>query len=517
MFSTHTYAQMQESIMIQYRSEEDKRQIEQLASEVLYDYETLDMLSINISIPNLQILNDLGVYSFMEENQRYALQSQARFKIATVNSSEKNLWNLKTIDVPIAWEAGITGQGVKVAIIDSGIASHTDLKIAGGISFVGDNYQDMHGHGTHIAGIIAAQHNDFGVAGIAPNVAIYAVKAIGDDGFGDVETVVAGIDWAIKENMDIINLSFGDIEYSEALHEAIKRAKQAGIVIIAASGNEGNDQGTENTMIYPARHEEVIAVSAVGKSLQRSSFSSTGPLNDFAAPGEEIYSTFLNGQYATYQGTSLSAPHITGVLALMMEQFPFLNGDALYEGLKLYANDLGSVGYDEWYGFGMPKFQLNTQTEQLVAKNDKERQLIESHVQAFLNTPTEQKYIELTNSLKHVRDASFKAEKFKQIETAVVAASKNAEKLLKTFERSPSNMTYKNANEALAQVPKVPEKAQLEARLQEGLLSLAKPAITKLERYEKSKTKNHYTQAKFEIQRLPQSELKTALLQRLNQ
>lgn len=106
MFSTHTYAQTQESIMIQYRSEEDKRQIEQLASEVLYDYETLDMLSINISIPNLQILNDLGVYSFMEENQRYALKSQTPFKIATVNSAEKDLWNLKTIDVPIAWEHG---------------------------------------------------------------------------------------------------------------------------------------------------------------------------------------------------------------------------------------------------------------------------------------------------------------------------------------------------------------------------------------------------------------------------
>ena len=144
--------------------------------------------------------------------------------------------------------------------------------------------------------------------------------------------------------MDIINLSFGDLEYAKSLHEGVKKAADNGIMIVAASGNEGNDSGTGNTINYPARHDEVISVASINRQFKRSSFSGTGDTNDFAAPGEEIYSTYLNGQYATYNGTSMATPHITGLLALLMEQYPYATSKELREGLRYIAEDLGDVG-----------------------------------------------------------------------------------------------------------------------------------------------------------------------------
>lgn len=230
--------------------------------------------------------------------------------------------------------------------------------ILGGKSFVGESYDDDHGHGTHVAGIIAGKHNGVGVAGVAPDAEVYAVKAIKSDGVGDVRVVLQAIDWAIDNHMDIVNLSFGDLEYAKSLHEGIKKASEHGLLIGAPSGNEGNDNGTGNTINYPARHEEVISVAAINRYFKRSSFSGTGDTNDFAAPGEEIYSTYLNGQYATYNGTSMATPHITGMLALLMEQYPYATPTELREGLRYIAEDLGDVGLDALYGYGLPKFRL---------------------------------------------------------------------------------------------------------------------------------------------------------------
>lgn len=514
-FTSNTYAKFEKNVIVQYSSMEGKQAVLSSATEVLLDLEQLQMLSIKIADEKMDQLKSHPEIILIEENQTFSIQQQ--FKVASNSSSEKDLWNLKAINANNAWAEGITGKGIKIAIIDSGVSKHPDLNITDGVSFVGDHYNDGHGHGTHIAGIIAAQHNDFGVAGVAPNAEIYVVKAIEDDGFGGVDKIIQGIDWAINKKMDLINLSFGDLESSVALHEAIRLAKQKGILIVAASGNEGTDQGIGNTMIYPARHEEVIAVSSVNQSFQRSTFSSTGAANDFAAPGEEIYSTYLNGGYATYQGTSLAAPHIVGLLALLMQQYAYLTADELYEGLKLYAEDLGTVGFDEWYGFGMPKYQTITQSTKLFSLNESNKQAIEQAVQAFNQKPTAIQFTSIMDKLNQVRDKAFRDQKQKEMEKAVAILSKSAEKVLVTFERSPTKYNYTKASEALQSLPETATKVTLDERLQAGLLVLAKPAIEKLERYENSKTKSNYSQAKLAIQRLPKSPLKSELQVRLNQ
>lgn len=515
-FSSQVYAQDEKTVIVQYKSLEGKQAAQALATEVLSDLQNLNMLTLTISQNQLERLKKNTEIENIEENQTFTIQSQGQYKVATETSLEKDRWNLNAIHAQNAWSDGFTGKGIKIAIIDSGVASHQDLNIKAGVSFVGDSYSDGHGHGTHIAGIIAASHNGFGVAGIAPDAEIYAVKAIKDDGIGDVEAVIQAIDWAIHNDMDIINLSFGDLEQSDILHEAIIRAKQAGILIIAASGNEGTAQGTGNTMIYPARHEEVIAVSSVNKNMQRSTFSSTGATNDFSAPGEEIYSTYLNGQYATYQGTSLAAPHIAGLFALLMEQFPYLNTDELYDAMKVYTQDLGTPGFDEWYGYGFPTYQNNEQTLKLAALNESKLQAIQQEVKTFVKAPTAEKYTEVMEKLNAVRATEWKETQTKEVEKAATTLSKSAEKIIVLFERYPTKGNYLKASEALKNVPEIAAKAKLEERVNTALLKLAKPAIEKVEHYEKNPTKNYHTQAKAAINRLPNSLLKTELLVRLN-
>lgn len=348
--------EIQKSIIVKYPSETSKQIIIQHADAVIEEFEHLPMVTVKISNERLKDLENEGHIEFYEKNQQFTLQNQ--FKVANVSSAELERWNLKAMDVQSSWSQGYTGKGVKITIIDSGVANHSDLTIAGGKSFVGESYVDDHGHGTHVAGIIVGKHNGIGVAGVAPNAEVYAVKAIKSDGIGDVRVVLQAIDWAIDNHMDIINLSFGDLEYAQSLHEGIKKASEYGLLIVAASGNEGNDNGTGNTINYPARHEEVISVAAINRDFKRSSFSGTGDMNDFAAPGEEIYSTYLNGQYATYNGTSMATPHITGMLALLMEQYPYATPAELREGLRYITDDLGDAGFDTLYGYGLPKFRL---------------------------------------------------------------------------------------------------------------------------------------------------------------
>ncbi|AWE06347.1 hypothetical protein DCE79_02640 [Lysinibacillus sp. 2017] len=517
MFTSQVQAQGDKNVIVQYSSLEGKKVAQAAATEVLSDLENVHMLSITISTEQLEQLKQQEGISLIEENQTFSIQSHALFKVATDDTTEKDRWNLKAVNANKAWEDGFTGKGIKIAIIDSGVAMHSDLKITEGVSFVGNSFTDGHGHGTHIAGIIAAQHNGFGVAGIAPNAEIYAVKAIEDDGLGDVNTIIQAIDWSIQNGMDLINLSFGDLETSDALHEAIKKAKQAGILVIAASGNEGNVQGTGNTMIYPARHEEAIAVSSVNKNLQRSSFSSTGATNDFAAPGEEIYSTYLNGQYATYQGTSLAAPHIVGLFALLMEQFPYFNADELYAAMKLYTEDLGTPGFDEWYGFGLPKYQNGEQTTKLTAQNEAKKQAVQEEVQAFIKKPVAANYTTIMEKLNHIRATEFKQVQLSEIDKVTAILSKNVEKVIVTFERKPTKISYMKASEALQTLPAIAAKTKLEERVYTALQELAKPATVKLERYEKNPTKNYQTQAKAAINQLPNSPLKSELLARLAQ
>lgn len=248
-----------------------------------------------------------------------------------------------------------TGVGVKIAIIDSGISPHDDLNVSGGRSFVPytNSYYDDNGHGSHIAGIISAKDNTIGVVGIAPNAKLYSVKVLDKNGEGLLSDVASGIDWAINQKMDIINLSLGSSSHSSVLEALMKKAESRGILVVAAAGNNGSDNVQKNTVEYPAKYSSVIAVGSINKESKRSLFSATGSQLEVVAPGEQIYSTLLNNQYAYMDGTSMAAGYVSGTLAIYKEAFPTLSSHKIRALLTSQSLDLGVPGKDSLYGNGL--------------------------------------------------------------------------------------------------------------------------------------------------------------------
>lgn len=261
-------------------------------------------------------------------------------------------WGVDRIDAEKIW--GITtADPIKMAIIDTGIdVKHPDLKdnLKGGVSTVWytSSYNDDNGHGTHVAGIVAALDNTIGVIGVGPKIDLYAVKTLDRRGSGYLSDVIEGLDWAIASGMEVVNMSLGTSSYNQSFEEAVQRVNEAGIIQVAAAGNSGPG---DNTVIYPAKFTEVIAVTATEKTDTIASWSSRGPEVDLAAPGVNIYSTYKGSTYKTLSGTSMAAPHVAGVVALLLS----LNYSPaeVQQRLEGTAEDLGIFGKDNFYGSGL--------------------------------------------------------------------------------------------------------------------------------------------------------------------
>lgn len=265
-------------------------------------------------------------------------------------------WGVDRIDAELVHRY-LRGSGVRVAILDTGIDyRHPDLddNYKGGYDFVNndDDPMDDHYHGTVVAGIVAAEINGFGVVGVAPEAHLYAVKVLDRRGRGFVSNVLAGIDWAIDHNMQIISMSLGGPR-SFALCQASKRAYEAGLLLVAAAGNYGNVRPDLSTVSWPARCDTVIAVSATEDDDELAWWSSTGPEVELAAPGVDILSTAPDDEYREMSGTSAACPHVTGVAALLFSAYPMLTNVEVRELLGQYAHDLGPLGREHMYGYGL--------------------------------------------------------------------------------------------------------------------------------------------------------------------
>lgn len=275
--------------------------------------------------------------------------------------AEKLPWGVDQVDAELAW-ATSTGASVRVAIIDTGIdKDHPDLvaNIKGGVNFVkirgkiiADQWDDDSGHGTHVAGSVAAVDNDIGVIGVAPDAHLYGVKVLDRRGGGYVSDVILGIQWAIANGMQVINMSLGTSSDVQSLHDAVDAAYAAGIVLVAAAGNSG-DTNLDDDVIYPAKYGSVIAVAATDSNNIRASWSGDGPEVELAAPGVAIYSTWKGGEYDTKSGTSMASPHVAGTVALLLAANPGLTPDEVRAMLQTTADDLGATGFDNYYGYGL--------------------------------------------------------------------------------------------------------------------------------------------------------------------
>ncbi len=244
------------------------------------------------------------------------------------------------------------GSGVVVCVVDTGIdKNHPDLmdNIIGGENFIvkkgrilSSNWDDDNNHGTHVSGTIAAIDNNEGVIGVAPEASLFAVKVLDRNGSGYTSAVADGVRSCIANNTQIISMSLGTSQPSILIHDAIKDAVATGIIVIAAAGNTGG------SVIYPAAHPEVIAVSAIDNDNNLASFSSRGPEIAFTAPGVSVKSTIKGGGYDTFNGTSMATPHVTGVFALHLSALSFgVQADSIglpynYEGAGL-VNALRTV------------------------------------------------------------------------------------------------------------------------------------------------------------------------------
>lgn len=232
-------------------------------------------------------------------------------------------WGLKLLGVPDEWKRS-KGAGVRVAVLDTGVdKTHADRgDLAESVVQARDfsrsrfGFYDAAGHGTHCAGVIGARKNDNGVVGVAPECELLIGKVLGDDGSGSSTGIAQGIDWAVTFQPHVISMSLGSSQPDSRIYASIKKAVAQGCYVICAAGNEGPGPG--DTVGWPARFDEVVAVGAVDQNGVVANFSSRGPEVDICAPGVDVLSTYLQGQYAKLSGTSMATPHVAGIVALMV-------------------------------------------------------------------------------------------------------------------------------------------------------------------------------------------------------
>ncbi|MGD6993500.1 S8 family peptidase [Sutcliffiella horikoshii] len=313
-----------------------------LGGSVEHQFKHMNVLHITLPEVAAAALEKNPLVEYVEENVEMHTTAQ------TVP------YGVPHIKADVAHAQGVTGSGVKVAVLDTGIdASHEDLNVVGGASFVSeepDALTDGNGHGTHVAGTIAAVNNNTGVLGVAFDVDLYAVKVLSAGGSGTLSGIAQGIEWAIDNDMDVINMSLGGSTGSSTLKQASDNAYNSGIVVVAAAGNSGSFFGLINTIGYPARYDSVIAVGAVDSNNNRASFSSVGSQLEVMAPGVSINSTLPGNQYGELNGTSMASPHVAGAAALLLAQNPDLTNVEVRERLRSTATNLGSSFN---YGYGV--------------------------------------------------------------------------------------------------------------------------------------------------------------------
>jgi len=270
-------------------------------------------------------------------------------EIATSPSATINVATGPAISINVATGSAISTNKVKVALIDSGIDYTSDIDVFKRKNFIPDEdgvsiiYEDSCGHGTSVAGIIAAKDNDEGITGINPNVELYSARVLDSNLSAPVSRVIEAIYWAIDNNVNIINISFGTTKNSTALKTAIQDAYNAGILIVAAAGNNG-------TVEYPAAYDEVIAVGSVNPRGVRSEGSATGDGLELMAPGEQILSTGDFGGLSVSSGTSMATPHVVGVASILWQKDLSVSNRFIRSLLDISANLYGD---STEYGYGL--------------------------------------------------------------------------------------------------------------------------------------------------------------------
>ncbi|WP_100374143.1 S8 family peptidase [Bacillus sp. FJAT-45037] len=315
--------------LIGFHEKANKDEVNQAGGEVVHEFTYMPVLQVKIPERAAKALENNPNIAFVEKNEE-------------VTATQTVPWGITHIKAPTVHSWGNRGGGVKVAILDTGVANHPDLQISGGASFIGSepSYQDLNGHGTHVAGTVAALNNSYGVLGVAPSSSIYAVKVLDRNGGGSHASIAQGIEWSISNGMDIVNMSLGGPTGSNTLKQAVDNAYNLGVLLVAASGNTGT-AGIQ----FPARYNTVMAVGAVDSRNRLASFSTFGNEQEIVAPGVNVQSTHLSNGYVSLNGTSMASPHVAGAAALVKSEYPWATNAQIRQRLNDTTTPLGNAYY----------------------------------------------------------------------------------------------------------------------------------------------------------------------------
>jgi serine protease AprX len=300
--------------------------------DISHTYELID--GIAVSLPEVAVEN-MAERAFVRE-------IQPDLKMETVLDK-----SVEQVNADQVWNMNQTGQGVDVAVVDTGIDNNNSaLEVEEEVSFTGTGTDDGNGHGTHVAGIVASQDGTY--RGTSYNSDLFDVKVLNENGTGSASNVIEGIEWAVDNEADVISLSMGaqveECDGTSAVAEAVDNAVQEGVTVVVAAGNSGPENQTIST---PGCAEGALTVGSAGSDYEISEFSSRGPTTDgrtkpdLVAPGEGVVSTWEDGSFESKTGTSMSTPHVSGVAAMLLSEEPGLTPGEVKNVTEYTAEDLG--------------------------------------------------------------------------------------------------------------------------------------------------------------------------------
>jgi serine protease len=333
-----------------------------------YDFGESNTMVVSATDEEIEMLKaDPAVEQVEPDVERYLqhLPDSVKEYPRQLQQGENIPYGISMVQADQAWDQGVTGSGVKVCVVDSGIdQTHEDFvtdRLTGLESSSNPWQRDGLGHGTHCSGTIAAARNGRGVVGVAPDAEIYTVRVFSESG-GYIYSsgLVDAVNRCKAVGANIISMSLGGSDSSSFENDAFERLFQEGVLIIAAAGNDGSTRYS-----YPASYDVVVSVAAVDSSKRVTDFSQKNNRVDLAAPGKDVLSTFpMDGsceicqrenpaKYGTISGTSMATPHVSGVAALLWSYKPNATTTQIRDAMLQSAQDLGSSGRDNSYGNGL--------------------------------------------------------------------------------------------------------------------------------------------------------------------